>query len=60
MSNITKKDFDDLHNKVDKIAEAQARMEGKLDGIAEQKSKDWQTLGIIGTLAIALWNLITK
>lgn len=46
-------EFKEVHKKLDYIT-------GKLDGMAEQKTGDWQNFGIIGAILMALWNMITK
>ena len=60
MPNVSKDDFERLHDKVDGNAESLARIEGKIDGMAQQKKNDWQGLGIIGAIAIGVWNMIVK
>lgn len=60
MPNITNDQFQRLHDKVDDNSESLARIEGKIDGMREQKNSDWQSLGIIGAVIMGLWNMLTK
>lgn len=46
-------EFKEVHSKLDYIT-------GKIDGMTEQKGSDWQTFGVVGAIAMALWNLFTK
>jgi len=39
-------------------AKSLARIEGKLEGMAQQKKGDWQVFGIIGAICIGIWNMI--
>lgn len=55
---VSNSDFDSLHQKVDKNSEALARIEGKIDGIREQKANTASLVGIISAIALGVWNLI--
>lgn len=58
MASINKEDFDKLHEKVDNNSESLARIEGKLDGAIGQQTSDWTNFGIIGAIAMGLWNML--
>ena len=51
-------DLEALHDKVDMLAEGQARLEGKLDGIRLQRNEGLTILGLLSAIGLGIWNLI--
>lgn len=58
MANVSKEDFDRLHDKVDKNGESLARIEGILNERRETKKNGLTLAGLISALLLGIWNLI--
>lgn len=49
--------LDAIEDKLGTLAEGQARIEGKLDGMLSQKGIDWTQYGVIGAIILGIISL---
>lgn len=54
MPNVSKDDFDKLHEKVDQVREDVSEIKGML----RQRNDSWTVYGVISAIILGIWNML--